>query len=91
MGRGRIIRVLKWAGVAWCLVLLVAWPLGATRAFGHNGDFGWFAFDRGSAVLLFKTPPGPPSGFFWLSGYRPNWLGYFAISFTPPVFFNVPT
>ena len=91
MGRGRrVLRILKWAGVVWCLTLAVAWPVTAWRAFGYGGDFGLIAVGSGS--VSFHLDSGfPPVGFVQLKGFTPNWAGGFSFGvMSPPNIISVP-
>ena len=77
MGKVRkVLRILKWSGVAWCLLLVVAWPVSVGRYISYRGDFGGFVLMSGTVGIVGKAPD---HGFFWhtfrSSRYLVNWWG----------------
>ena len=72
----RILRVLKWSLAVWCLILVIAWPLSVTRAFGGLG-LCCEVYIEGGAIFSFVAWMFVPPGFIWRSGNAPEWSGSF--------------
>ncbi len=89
----KVLRIVKWAVAACCLILLVAWPLSPTRVFGYAGDLGAFLFDHGTIGVghIVAARGAALPGFTWGPGYPSRWLGEFSFSFSRATSTSVPT